>query len=66
MNKENFGIDSDSMLEAASGAGRVSSKLMDTSSSMPSDFSRASRLNGDTVKEITKQISLLGSSTGSW
>ena len=63
---ENYGINSDSMLDAANSAGKVSTQLTDAGSSMQTDFSKTSKLNGQSVGEISKQLSVLGSSTSSW
>ena len=63
---ENYGINSDSMLDAASRAGQVSNQITDAGSSMASEFSKTSKLNGQSVGEISKQLSILGSSTSSW
>ena len=63
---DSYGINSDSMLDAANSAGKVSTQIVDAGSSMASDFSKTSKLNGQSVGEITKQLSILGSSTSSW
>ena len=63
---DSYGINSDSMLDAANSAGKVSTQIVDAGSSMASDFSKTSKLNGQSVGEITKQLSILGSTTNSW
>jgi hypothetical protein len=63
---DSYGINSESMLDAANSAGRVSTQITDAGSSMKTDFSKTSKLNGGSVSEISKQLSILGSSTSSW
>ena len=66
MGKENYGINSDSMLAAASSAGQVANKVNDAGSSMRGDFANASDLNGEAVGTIANQLSMLGTATSSW